>query len=92
MFDLLEQTVRYLEALSDATAEAAPSPDCSFVAEFTEALRECAEAVKVAREDLIETGRPINPVYSHPGDGDTREELASRLAAHLFSASSAAER
>ena len=84
MRDLLEQTVRYLEALSDAAMDASPSTDASFVAEFVEALRECAEAVKTAREDLIDTGRPINPVYSHPGDEDTREELASRLTAHLF--------
>ncbi|CAG7639397.1 hypothetical protein SIM91_03470 [Rhodococcus opacus] len=60
MPDLLEQTVRYLEALSDAAMDASPSTDASFGAEFVEALRECAEAVKTAREDLIDTGRPTN--------------------------------
>ncbi len=60
MRDLLEQSVRYLEALSDAIVDAAPSTDASFVAEFAEALRECAEAVKIAREDMIDAGRPIS--------------------------------
>ncbi|WP_236603765.1 hypothetical protein [Rhodococcus sp. WAY2] len=32
MRDLLEQTVRYLEALSDAAMDASPSTDASFVA------------------------------------------------------------
>ena len=56
-----------------------------FLPEFVEALRECAQAVAVAREDLLDLGRPIGQVYSHPGDGDSRELLSARLSALLFS-------
>lgn len=80
MTDLLEQSVRYLEALSDAIADRAPVSVADFVPEFVEALRECAGAVQIAHE----AGYVASPVHSHPGDGDTRAELANRIAEQLF--------
>ncbi len=81
MTDLLEQSVRYLEALSDAIADHAPaSSGVDFVSELVESLRECAGAVQIAHEE----GYVASPVYSHPGDGDTRAELANRIAEQLF--------